>query len=64
MRQADNEMKLAVFDNHVRLDSGLVRRRSEGTSAHSKRNRSEGGVSSESGSDRPLLSLLVRNVGA
>ena len=28
LRQADNEMTLAVFDNHIRLDSGLVRRRS------------------------------------
>jgi len=39
--------KLAGFHNHIRLDSGLVPRRSAGTSALSKQAALEGGVSSE-----------------
>jgi hypothetical protein len=30
LRQADNEMKLAEIYNHVRLESGLLRRRDAG----------------------------------
>ena len=30
LRQTDNKMKLPEFNNHVRLESGLVRRREGG----------------------------------
>ena len=42
LRRADINMKLAGIYNHVRLDSGLVRRRGGGTSALSKRTNTEG----------------------
>jgi hypothetical protein len=56
-------MKLAVFDNHVRLDSGLVRRRSGGTSALSKRNRWEGEVSKKSYGLAPQLRVAATKSG-
>ena len=42
LRRADINMKLAGIYNHVRLDSGLVRRRGGATSALSKRTTTEG----------------------
>src|SRR5882672_9910072 len=42
LRRADTNMKLAGIYNHVRLDSGLVRRRGGGTSALSKRTTTQG----------------------
>ena len=42
LRRADINMKLACIYNHVRLDSGLVRRRGGGTSGLSKRTTTEG----------------------
>src|SRR5882672_2116645 len=42
LRRADINMKLAGIYNHVRLASGLVRRRGGGTSALSKRTTTEG----------------------
>jgi hypothetical protein len=41
-RQADNEMKLAEIFNHVRLESGLVRRRDAGAQVPSLNGRLSG----------------------